>query len=194
MKRTVQEMQNIWHMYYKPCIELLMRQDEGHYAAFILVFCCVEHVYRAIHGIPATCRKVCEQEAIEYVQGIWTEYYNPNKTEMREIQNKNMANYANCLLRLGIFNRLKHVGYLTEIVGEEHDYLKKCAAEQFLKDEFSGFAKPITKLELTNDPSNLGCVSQGGGRNEHAIDANYFVELFVSGIDAAYDKALSESE
>lgn len=194
MKRTIRDSLNDWRKYYKPMIKLLMKQENGHYAAVILVFCCVEHVYRAINGIPATCRKDYQHKAIEYVMRVWTEHYNQNVVEMREIQNENMTLYAKYFLRPGVFNRLKHVGYLTEIVGEEYDYLNCHIGDHYRKDEFSGFTQPITKLMLTNEQNIFGNVSQSGSRNEHTIDAVHHVKVFVSGIDAAYDKAISEME
>ena len=106
MKINLRQMRTNWQENYKPMIKLLMQQENGHYAAWILVFCCIEHAYRANKGISVSDLKVNGQEAIEHVMGIWTTHYNPNEGEIREIQNRNMADYANCLLRSSISNRL----------------------------------------------------------------------------------------
>ncbi|MCY3934942.1 MAG: hypothetical protein OXG09_02970 [Chloroflexi bacterium] len=200
-------MQENWQKNYKPMIELLLQQENGHYAAFTLAFCCVEHVYRAIKKIDPTDKTSYAQPAIRHVIHAWVNRKNHFKDErLQEERREKLENYAFALLQGVIFNQLKHLGHLTGVAGKNYTRMRKNLGRYkygFPDPKFSdNFDTPITSLGFfneqprTNPRANTYRITTSrterrNGENKHEINSQYWVQVIVDGIDAAYQRALS---
>lgn len=104
----VEVAKRIWESEYKPSIQLLVDNGDTSYRpAMILIFCAIEHAYRAIKRIPE--KNTCIQEAIQWV----FPFYSPKELKgesnsFQDFQGEKLESID--LLREQLFNALKHVG------------------------------------------------------------------------------------
>ena len=111
----VEVAKRIWENEYKPSIQLLIDNGDTSYRpAMILIFCAIEHAYRAIHEIPE--KEHCIEDAIRWAMP----YY--SKVELKERADKRIEGTVEWEkidarikaevdpIREDLFNALKHVG------------------------------------------------------------------------------------
>ena len=113
----------IWESEYKPSIQLLIDNGEISYRpAMILIFCAIEHAYRAIHEIPE--KDACIEDAIHWALAISWLRNDEAKNEIPEGWQGFAAGLERSVtqIREMLFNPLKHVGHEHEGISiEDHD-------------------------------------------------------------------------
>ncbi len=109
---SLESAKRIWEEEYKPSIQLLIENGETSYRpAMILIFCAIEHAYRAIHEIPENDR--CIEDAIRWA----LPYYSTDEVKQRNdnwhVINERIKREID-RMRESMFNALKHVGIENE--------------------------------------------------------------------------------
>ena len=128
----------IWENEYKPSIQLLIDNGETSYRpAMILIFCAIEHAYRAIHEIPE--KKDCIQDAIGWAMAMSWLYKDKVKSQIPDrlqgaVSGLKQSEYQ---MREMLFNALKHVGHEHEgiIIGSDESAIFSFGTTYLIDDD-----------------------------------------------------------
>jgi len=190
-------MQENWQKNYKPMIELLLQQENGHFAALILVCSCMEHTYRVIEDVPSECQIGVAGKSFRFIVETWAESGGLKKGELFDFQKRFIADVAATLIMSDVFQKLKHEGYLPAITAKR---LSECYGNDDNGED-------IITLYLSNEPDasyiEKNTVDiEGEGYDKRVVEGSYrttvnaawYCNCFIEGIDAAYKRALSTQD